>query len=40
MQPALFNATIERFLSAPFVKVDRIADLMKSYEKLLAGMPK
>lgn len=38
--PALFNATVERFLSTPFVKVDRIGDLMKSYEKLAAGMPK
>ena len=38
--PALFNATVERFLSTPFARVDRIADLMKSYEKLLAGMPK
>jgi len=34
--PALFNATVERFLSTPFVKVDRIGDLLKSYEKLLA----
>lgn len=38
--PALFNTTIERFLSTPFVKKDRIGDLMKSYEKLLAGLPK
>ena len=38
--PELFNTTIERFLSTPFVKKDRIADLMKSYEKLLAGLPK
>ena len=38
--PALFNATVERFLSRPFVKVDRIADLMKSYEKLSADMSK
>ncbi len=38
--PELFNATVERFLSTPFVKKDRIADLMKSYEKLLAGIPK
>lgn len=37
--PALFNTTIERFLSTPFVKKDRIADLMKSYEKLLGEMP-
>ena len=38
--PELFNTTIERFLSAPFTKKDRIADLMKSYEKLVAGLPK
>lgn len=38
--PELFNTTIERFLSEPFVKQDRIADMMKSYEKLLAGLPK
>ncbi len=38
--PELFNTTIERFLSTPFTKKDRIADAMKSYEKLLAGLPK
>ena len=38
--PELFNTTVERFLSTPFVKKDRIADLMKSYEKLLASLPK
>ena len=38
--PELFNTTIERFLSTPFVKKDRIADMMKSYEKLMAGLPK
>ena len=38
--PELFNTTIERFLSTPFTKKDRIADVMKSYEKLLAGLPK
>jgi pimeloyl-ACP methyl ester carboxylesterase len=37
--PALFNSTIERFLSTPFVKKDRIADMLKSYEKLTAGLP-
>lgn len=37
--PALFNRTIERFLSTPFVKKDRIADLLKSYEKLLGELP-
>jgi len=38
--PELFNTTVVRFLSTPFTKKDRIADLMTSYEKLLAGMPK
>ncbi len=38
--PELFNTTIERFLSTPFVKRDRVADLIKSYEKLQAGLPK
>lgn len=38
--PALFNATVERFLSTPFAKVDRIANLMKSYESLVASLPK
>jgi len=37
--PALFNATIERFLGEPFVQKDRIADLMKSYEQLLGDLP-
>jgi len=35
--PALFNATVERFLRTPFVKKDRIDDLMKSLEKLRGG---
>lgn len=38
--PELFNTTIERFLGTPFVKKDRIADMMKSYEKQAAGLPK
>jgi len=37
--PELLNTSIERFLSTPFTKKDRIADLMTSYEKLLAGLP-
>ena len=37
--PGSFNAAVDRFLGTPFVRVDRIADLMKSHEKLLAGMP-
>lgn len=32
--PALFNATVERFFRTPFVKKDRINDLMKSFEKM------
>lgn len=32
--PATFNATVERFLRTPFVKKDRIKDLMVSFEKL------
>jgi pimeloyl-ACP methyl ester carboxylesterase len=32
--PATFNAVVERFLQTPFVKKDRIADAMKSVEKM------
>ena len=32
--PALFNAIVERFFRTPFVKKDRINDLMKSFEKM------
>jgi hypothetical protein len=32
--PALFNATVVRFLRTPFVKRDRIKDLMQSLEKV------
>ncbi|HEX8032109.1 MAG TPA: alpha/beta hydrolase [Vicinamibacterales bacterium] len=32
--PAAFNAVVERFLRAPFVKKDRVGDAMKSLEKL------
>ncbi len=35
--PATFNATVERFLRTPFVKKDRIKDLLASLEKLRAG---
>jgi hypothetical protein len=38
--PALFNDTVERFLRTPFKKKDRIADLMTSYEKLVAELAK
>ena len=36
--PELFNSTVERFLTTPFVKKDRIQDAMKSLEKLQAGL--
>ncbi|MEP6590464.1 MAG: alpha/beta hydrolase [Gemmatimonadota bacterium] len=36
--PALFNATVERFLATPFVKLERIPATMASFEKLLAGL--
>jgi pimeloyl-ACP methyl ester carboxylesterase len=32
--PVLFNATVERFFRTPFVKKDRINDLLKSFVKL------
>jgi pimeloyl-ACP methyl ester carboxylesterase len=35
--PALFNATVERFFRTPFVKRDRIKDLFKSFEKMRAS---
>lgn len=38
--PQLFNTTVERFLSTPFEKRDRIADLMTSYQRLLSTLPK
>ena len=34
--PAAFNATVERFLRTPFVKKDRIKDLLTSLEKMRA----
>jgi len=34
--PATFNATVERFLRTPFVKKDRIKDMLASLEKLRA----
>lgn len=36
--PATFNAIVERFLSTPFKKTDRIADFMASYERLLSEL--
>ena len=35
--PASFNATVDRFLRAKFVKKDRVNDTMKSLEKLRAA---
>jgi pimeloyl-ACP methyl ester carboxylesterase len=32
--PALFNSTVDRFFRTPFVKKDRIKDMMNSYESL------
>ena len=32
--PALFNATVERFFQAPFVAKDRLKDALKSYEAM------
>jgi pimeloyl-ACP methyl ester carboxylesterase len=37
-QPGLFNAAVDRFFRAPFVKKDRIGDLLKSYEALKASL--
>jgi pimeloyl-ACP methyl ester carboxylesterase len=34
--PATFNATVERFFRTPFVKKDRVKDLMSSLEKMRA----
>jgi pimeloyl-ACP methyl ester carboxylesterase len=34
--PALFNATVERFFAAPFVKTDRVGGLLKSVARLRA----
>jgi pimeloyl-ACP methyl ester carboxylesterase len=33
-EPELFNSTVDRFFRTPFVKKDRIVDLMKSYQSL------
>jgi pimeloyl-ACP methyl ester carboxylesterase len=35
--PALFNATVERFFRTPFVKKERIKDTLESLEKMRAG---
>ena len=36
-EPTRFNATVERFFTTPFVKKDRIKDMLKSYEALMAA---
>ncbi len=35
--PALFNATVDHFFRTPFVKKDRLNDLLKSFEALEKG---
>lgn len=35
--PALFDATVERFFRAPFVKKDRVNDMFKSWEAMKAS---
>jgi len=36
--PELFNTTIDRFLSTPYRKIDRIPETMASFEKLMSGL--
>jgi len=36
--PHLFNTTVERFFLTPFVKKDRIKDLLKSMETQKASL--
>jgi pimeloyl-ACP methyl ester carboxylesterase len=36
-EPSRFNAMVERFFRAPFVKKDRVKDMLKSYETLKAA---
>jgi len=38
--PQLFNVTVERFLTKPFNKKDRIPDTVASFERLVAELPK
>lgn len=38
--PELFNTTIDRFLSTPYRKIDRIPETMASFEKLMSGLAK
>ncbi len=35
---ALFNAVVERFFRAPFVKKDRVGDALKSWEALKTSL--
>ena len=37
--PELFNATVERFFSTPYVKRDRINDVLKTFEKMESAAP-
>lgn len=39
-EPQLFNTTVERFLTTPFKKRDRMLDTMASFERLVAKLPK
>ncbi len=36
--PPMFNAAVERFLTTPFKKVDRIPDTMASFQKMMNGL--
>jgi hypothetical protein len=36
-EPAIFNATVERFFRTPFGKKDRVNDLFKSLEQMRAS---
>lgn len=38
--PPLFNSVVDRFLTTPFQKIDRIPETMASFEKLLGGLAK
>lgn len=37
--PALFNATVDRFLAAPFKKKARVDDMMASFGKMMSAAP-
>jgi pimeloyl-ACP methyl ester carboxylesterase len=38
--PQMFNTTVDRFFRTTFVKIDRVADTLKSMEKLRSGAKK